>query len=176
MSADEGSKNLPAGVGCRGAMLLEVVVALAIFVVAALAVLTAVQRAAAAVVLARDQTHAMDLAASAMAKIEAGIARPETLNGPVPAWDERELGEGSAIDAGEGLGPSDFSREPPARVSGWELEVRTRGSSFDGLAAVTIVARRRRGGGSESVSASFSVTQFVRLSSRAADGPIGGSR
>jgi len=152
-----------------GVMLLEVVVALAIFVVAALAVLSAVQRATAAAVLARDQSYAMDLAQSAIAKIEAGIARAETLNGPVPAWDEREASEAAAVDTGEGFSPSAQFNDKPAPVSGWELEIRTRATSYDGLTAVTVVARRLRGSATSAVSASYSLTQFVRLGARGSE-------
>lgn len=159
----------------RGAMLLEVVVAIAVFVAASLAVLAAVQRAAAAAVLARDQIHAVDLARSAIAKIESGIARAEALNGPVPAWGEGAIGEGNSSASGIGPGAGTGFRDVPKRASGWELEIRTEPTSFEGLTAVTVEARRRRVEGSDSVSASFRLTQFVRMVRSGGSAPEGAS-
>lgn len=157
-----------------GAMLLEVVVSFAIFVVAALAVLSSVQRATSAAVLARDQSHAMDLARSAIAKIESGIARPETLNGPVPPWDRSDAGESTSGESGDPVGLSASSQVSPVRPTGWELEILTRPTVYDGLTAVTVVARRRRGESGGALSASFSLTQFVRLSSQTGAAPAAG--
>jgi len=158
----------------RGALLLEVVVAFAIFVVAALAVLSSVQRATAAALLARDQSHAMDLARSALAKIESGIARPETLNGPVPPWGQGDSGEVVNGDSGERFNPSVSVRDAPARASGWELEISTRATAYEGLTAVTVVARRRRGDSTDAVSASYALTQFVRLTAQVGGNSVAG--
>lgn len=162
-----------AGAVRRGAMLLEVVVALAVFVVAALAVLGAVQRATSAAVLARDQSRAVDLARSAIAKIESGIARAESLNGPVPAWGDGAAGENASGAPLDGVEISGAFRDTPAKPSGWELEIRTQPTSYDGLTAVTVVARRRRGTAGDVVSASFTLTQFMRLGARGGDASAG---
>ena len=56
----------------RGALLLEVVLALALFVTAGIAILSMVGQSVGSLKSAREKLHAADLARSAMAKIEAG--------------------------------------------------------------------------------------------------------
>lgn len=165
--AGRGGGRATAAVRARGALLLEIMVALAVFVAGGLAVMAMVNRAAASMSLARDYRAAADLARSAMAKIEAGIATPQTLHGPVPAWNpEEDAGQ----DAGDGMG-SGFADSPPA-PSGWELEIATEPSAFDGLTMVTVRAVRRAGEGSERTRASYTLRQLVRLSLQG-DGSVG---
>ena len=151
----------------RGALLLEIVLALAIFVAAGLTVLAMVNRGAATVGATRDRARAINLARSAMAKIEAGVARPETLLGPVRSWQSEEAPT-DAPDT-QPSGPDDA--RPGDR--GWELDIKTEPTAYDGLTAVTVSAFRRVGAG-ERVSVSFTLTQFVRLTVRAPDGHAGG--
>lgn len=141
-----------------GALLLETMVALAIFVAGGLAVMAMVNRATASMALARDHRGAADQARSAMAKIEAGIATPQTLNGPVAPWDPGEdTGEESGTEIGSG-----FSDAPP-EASGWELEILTEPSAFEGLTLVSVKAMRRAGEASERVRAAYTLRQLVRL-------------
>jgi type II secretory pathway pseudopilin PulG len=133
--------------------LLECVVALAIFVGAGLAVLVMVERAVAGATLARDRERAADLARSAMAKLEAGLESPETLAGPVPAWQDDE----AAVSGSSGA------------PTLWTLEVRTQPSAFQGLTLVTVKAARLASAESSTETASFTLTQLVRLG-RAAEG------
>jgi len=129
----------------RGAVLLECVLALALFVSAGMAVLALVDGAVRSVERTRDLEAAVDLARSAIAKIEAGIATAEELEGPVPAWRDEE-------DAA-------FGDEPPT-PGPWSLEITTEPALFDGLTRVRVRAIRTepRSGREE---ASFALDQLV---------------
>lgn len=141
----------------RGALLLELVLALAIFVVAGSAILMLVDRTLTGTMRLRQQERAADLARSAMARIEAGIDTPMTLNGPVPPWRDEET-----PDVGGGLASS------AAPETGWELRIDTEPSQFRGLTRVTVTAQRRREG-QEQPDASYTLHQLVRLSPQAED-------
>ena len=132
----------------RGALLLEVMLALALFVIGGLAVLAIVDRAIGAERRMRDAEHGAMLARSAMARIEAGLAGPQSLNGPVREAD----GEGAEGSAG------------PTADRGWELEISTEPSSVRGLTLVRVTALRRPVGNDAAVVASYTLSQFVRLS------------
>lgn len=140
-----------------GGVLLEVVVALAIFIGAALAVMACVDRAADSLERTRGMQRAADLARTAMAQLEAGLVMPTTLNGPVPALDGLDRSglpySGGASGEGE---------------SGWELEISTEPSDFGSLTKVMVTAVRRRAE-SGTVMHSYTLTQLVRLSDRAGE-------
>jgi hypothetical protein len=123
----------------RGAVLLECVLALALFVACGLSVLALMDHAVDSVASTRDTEQAADLARTTMARVEAGIASPDTLNGPV--LDEN--GEKSGA---------------------WALEVQTEPSQFEGLAKVTVRAIKH--GVGESELASFTLHQLVRLTEK----------
>lgn len=141
----------------RGGVLVEAIFALAIFVGAALTILSSMSQAVAAFKRARDAEQAADLARSALAMLEAGLATPETLSGPIDparvahglAAEHDELGTEAGFDAPE-----------------WELIVDTEGGG--GLTLVTVTARRL-GARSDVVEASYTVRQFVPLGPREAD-------
>ncbi|MBZ0172679.1 MAG: hypothetical protein K8E66_09895 [Phycisphaerales bacterium] len=78
-----------------GAILLEVLLALALFVVTSLTLLSVISQSIEGLRRSQDRLLAADHARNAMARIEAGIARPETLNGPVTPWNGRQE---SAVD------------------------------------------------------------------------------
>ncbi len=144
--------------GRRGAVLLECILALSLFVACGLAVMAMMDRAAASVAATRDAEQAVDVARTAMAKIEAGIATPETLNGPVPEWrDERD---------------ATFDDSLP-RGSGWLLEVETEPSQFAGLTHVGVRAVKIVPG-SEVELVSFKLDQLVRLPSTGQRAGLGG--
>lgn len=140
--------NIVAG-GCvrRGALLLEVLLALSVFVGAGLAVISILEQSTGAMIRQREQRQACDLAASAMARLEAGIDTPETLDGPVPEWDG--LSDGSVITAG-GTGS-------------WEIDVKTEPSSIAGLVRVTVAASKLSASSSTGgVRAKYELTQLIR--------------
>jgi hypothetical protein len=132
-------------------MLMEVVLALALVVVVGMPVLSAVSQSTGALRAAREKQVAVDLARSAMAKLEAGIETTTTLSGPVKAWSEdMNLAEVSE-DRDE---------------TGWELQVEAEPSSYEGLTYVTVTARRT----DEVASSAFTLRQLVRLAQREEDG------
>jgi hypothetical protein len=144
----------------RGLFLLEVLLALAIFVMIGIAILSMVSSTGTAVARSRDAARAADLARSAMAMLEAGISTPRTLNGEVRSWSEAQLREdefafGFGGDSGGG--------------AGWELEIGTEPSEFDGLTRVTVHAFRRVSRNSDQLAASYTLRQLVRLSAAADD-------
>lgn len=125
----------------RGAILLEMLFALAIFVVTGLTIATALDGAHASLVRSRDAARAADLARSAMAQLESQLASVEVLDGPVRGWsDEAENWRGDPlVDAGgeriafdeRGGGPSD-----------WRLRIESEPSEFEGLSVVRVTAER----------------------------------
>jgi hypothetical protein len=124
----------------RGWLLLECLLSLALFLAAAVVVFEAVGRSSDSVHLTRRVMQAADLARSAMSRIEAGDALPETLSGPV------EMGTDSAA-AGEH----------------WELEVQTEAAGPTGLMRVSVRAILRPYEGSERELASFTLVQAIRI-------------
>src|SRR5688572_10823162 len=103
----------------RGALLLEVILALALFVMGGIALLTMIGRTFANVEFVRDSERAADLARSAMAKLEAGIATADTLDGPVRGWlDDDESFDGDELAEAAGLGGDGFADAPPPE-SAW---------------------------------------------------------
>ena len=148
----------PRSVARRAMLLLEVAAAMAVFVMGGLAILSLVGGSVDSLSAARDAVKAVDLARSGMARLEAGLATPQNLPGPVPAWEDDTdawLGD-DALSAEEGHGFADAAPRP----SGWELEVETEPSEFAGLTLVTVTAIKRSG---ESVAASYTLRQLVRL-------------
>ncbi|MCC6659279.1 MAG: hypothetical protein IT437_00165 [Phycisphaerales bacterium] len=142
--------------GHAGMLLLEVVAAIAVFVMGGMAILSLVGGSADSLSASRDAVKAVDLARSGMARLEAGLATPQNLPGPVPLWDDDAdawLGDDSAPETGG------FADAAP-RPSGWELEVATEPSRFAGLTLVTVTAVKRSG---ETVAASYTLRQLVRL-------------
>ena len=126
----------------RGALLLELLVALAIFVGSATAVLAMVRKGVEGVGTAGEMLWAADLAASAYAQIEAGIASAATLDGPVPVW----------VDESAGVLGDDL----PPMPSGWELEIDTQPAEFGNLTRLSVTARRVEGG------AAFTVEGLIK--------------
>lgn len=145
----------------RGVMLMEVVLALALVVVVGLVVLSAVSQSTGALRSAREKQVAVDLARSAMAKLEAGIETTTTLSGPVKAWSE-DINLAEVSEDGD--------------ETGWELVVESEPSSFDGLTYVTVTARRSSvdgwagASGGTSLGNGFTLRQLVRLAERDEDG------
>jgi len=126
--------------GRRAALLLEVLLALALFVMTALAILSIVRDAVGRLESARERLEAADLARSAMAAIEAGLYRPAALNGPVPveglfAEDDQDSG---AVPASSPIGEAGADRPS------WTLEIDTQPSEFPGLSLVTVSVLRDR--------------------------------
>lgn len=116
----------------RGALLLEVLLSVALFVIASLAILSIVREAVGRLEDGRDRLAAADIAHSAMAAIDAGLYEPSALDGPFPTtglFSDEEILSGSVAAA-------------PDPGSGWVLEVESERSQFPGLTMVEIAVRR----------------------------------
>lgn len=138
----------------RGVMLMEVMLALALVVVVGLTVLSSVSQSTDALGASREKQVAVDLARSAMAKLEAGIETTTTLSGPVKAWTE-DMNLAEVSDDGDD--------------TGWELVVESEPSGFDGLTYVTVTARRAALDGGVP-GPGFTLRQLVRLAQLDEDG------
>jgi type II secretory pathway pseudopilin PulG len=134
-------------------MLLEVMLALAIFVMAGTTILSLVGGTMDGMERMRLTRKAADLARSAMAKMEAGIETPQTLNGPVKPWS-------ATGDESEDAGVPDPS-------GGWELHIDSEPTPFRGLTKLTVRAFKHGAGDTEV--ASYSLRQLVRLSAKGED-------
>jgi type II secretory pathway pseudopilin PulG len=151
----------------RGALLLEVVAAVAIFVMAGAAILSLVGGSVDSLAAARDAVKAVDLARSAMARLEAGLDTPQSLPGPVSRWEDDAdavLGDDRLAEQ-VGTGFSDALPRP----SPWEIEVETEPAQFTGLTLVTVRALKRPAPDSEQIEASYTLRQLVRLSGKGED-------
>jgi hypothetical protein len=138
-------------------VLMEVVLALALIVTIGMAVLSAVSQSTGALKEARERQVGVDLARSAMAKLEAGLESTTTLSGPVPAWSE-DVNLAEMSDEWE--------------ETGWELLVEAEPSGFEGLTYVSVTARRVRefGGEDDAGGISFTLRQLVRLAQKDEEG------
>lgn len=148
----------------RGWVLLEMMVSLAIFVMTATAVLSALDRGLSSAERTRDRAKAVDLALSTMVKLEAGLGTVQSLVGPVPAWEPPLVSEGPFDESA----PGGFSETIP-EDSMWEVEIDTMRSEFPGLTLVTVTVVKRAGLDSESLVASYTLHQLVRLGDEDAD-------
>ncbi len=142
----------------RGWVLLEMMVSLAIFAMTALAVLAAIDRGLSSAERTRGQAQAVDLATSTMVKLEAGLGTVQNLAGPVPAWEPPLVSDGPFDESA----PGGFSETLPAE-SLWEIEIDTIRSEFPGLTHVTVTVVKRASPDSESLVASYTLHQLVRL-------------
>jgi hypothetical protein len=139
----------------RGALLLEAGLAVALFAMAGLAILGMLRNAASGLAAERERLHAVDLATSALAMIEAGIETAESLDGEVPRWSDEQAAAG-------------FEDRPPA-PSGWLLEIETDESVYDGLTVVTVRVLREGGLGEAPRAPTYQLTQLLRLGRVQAD-------
>ena len=106
----------------RGGILLEAIIALAIFVTVGLAVSTAMRAALTTAADLRARAEAEDIARSAIAQLRAGIADIDALDGPVPA-DEHSTS-------------NEFADSP--EDTPWTREIEADRSGFAGLDLVTV--------------------------------------
>jgi hypothetical protein len=139
----------------RGSVLLECLVALAIFVGVASTVYSLIIGAAGSVERTARIERAADLARSALSKIEAGIETPESLNGPVESWRD----------------DSDGTFDDVAVLTPWVLEISTEPSEFEGLVMVTARAECYDPPGSDRLVTSFELKQLIALGSTSSETP-----
>lgn len=151
----------------RGAILLETMLALAVFIMAGLAIGGSMRQGMASMSAARDEARALDLARSALARIEAGLETPLSLNGPVKPWIE-------SPDAWEGDEHEDELSEaaisaPAEEDSGWALDIETSPSEFEGLTTVRVRAVRVDADNPDVELASVTLVQLVELRESGSD-------
>ena len=108
-----------------GFVLLDLVIALALFVVGGLAVLTQMESGARRVIAAEHRMGAVGVARTAIALLESGAMGDRELNGPATAWAT------PASEAGD--------LEPRAE---WVCEVELEPSSWPELSLATVRVRR----------------------------------
>lgn len=134
----------------RGGLLIEMIVAIALFVGAGLVVAGSMRDGVRASLRAIERERATDIASSAFALVEAGIATIDEINGPVPEYEDPDA-SGNFAD----LLP------PP---SGWVIEAETDRSSFGDLTMLTVTASRTGPGGQpDPTSPSVSVRGLVHV-------------
>lgn len=163
----------------RGAILLEVILSVALFTMGALAILAQMSQGARSVEQTRLARQAADLAATAMARIEARLVAPESLTGPAERWDREQQEsledslasmEGSMAGA---AGPAMMLGDFGTGDSGWELSVETEPAPFDGLTLVAVTATYEDPQRAGAPGASYTLRQLVRLGTGPAD-EVGG--
>lgn len=147
----------------RGFMLLEVLLSLALFVVSSMMLLSIVGDSIDRLRRSRDLLTAADHARSALSLIESGIARPETLHGPIEAggWtSDPDPADPSMIGFDPDDAPGGAWAGPPA----WALDIETEATGTPGLTLVSVRAYRIDSDGSElEGEAGFTLRQLVRL-------------
>lgn len=153
----------------HGAILLEMLLALGLFVAASLTITATLRQGVESLTRSRDEARAADSARTGMSLIEAGIETPLTLDGPMRAWvDDPRVWEGDDLmrdAAGElavGSGDGQIMR------TGWSYEVQTEPSLFDGLTKVTITVMLRDEG-TNATRVSHTLVQLVRLGEQGED-------
>ncbi len=154
----------------RGGILLEVMLALSLLVMGGIMILSAMSQSIASIEATRLNQQAADLSRSAMAKLEAGIASIEELEGPVPTWETDP--DSGADEMNDDLPVGDFGSFAEfdyGEDSDWELEIETSESPFEGLTAVSIRAIRWASIDSDRILAQYTLHQLVRLDELAED-------
>ena len=161
----------------RGGVLLEVMVALAILLMAAMTIGGIVIDSINGMVQTRQTMQACDLARSTMAEIEAGLLDPTSLSGPIVRWDSsRLLMEMDQSPAGEGMesGPIGPGPAMPTNLGDqteelWNVEVDTEPTEASGLFLVTVTAWLGTQADPDLQQASYTLRQVVRLGAEADD-------
>lgn len=160
----------------RGALLFEVLVALALFVMGSLTIGRIVLQCLTAMETSRLEQQACDLARSTMAQIEAGIVDPNAINGPAVRWDETMLLPDAGMDAeadfdGAEVMSGSASVAPVPTTGGpqWMLEVETEPFEGSGLWLVSVRASLEPDDAPGVVMISYTLRQLVRLGDQAED-------
>ncbi len=141
----------------RGALLLELVIALGITVGVGMTLLSLLGQSQRSLARSVEASRLADLASSAAAKIQAGLATADELDGPVsfddPAADESDL-----------LPPPPDS---PANEGPYVLSVDTERAGVAGLTTLTVTANS-----ADDPTLSFTIRRLVRLASDVEDQAI----
>jgi len=141
----------------RGAMLLEILMALSLFVTAGSIILVSTTSMTAALGRSRDQQIATDLAVSMMAQLEAGLTTAERLHDTLVDVDLLSTDNSARLEAMSGQ---------PKR---WRIVVETEQSRFSPLTNVTIRIFDARGARAGDETELAVVHQLVRLNASSPD-------
>ncbi|KAA0216276.1 MAG: type II secretion system protein [Leptolyngbya sp. PLA3] len=161
----------------RGAMLLEVMVAMAILLMASMTLGGIVMQSVTSMDRARKTMQACDLARSTLALIEAGLVDPMSASGPATRWDASMFLPSADMGGGQTVEDDLRSMEPPGPpVAGsptlggpeWTVEVETEPTELAGLYMVTVTAALVSGQ-TDATEASYTLRQVVRLGSEPED-------
>ena len=134
----------PSRAPSRAAVLLEAIVGVALFTVFAIAVLASASRALDTARNAREHALAFDVARTALSLVDAGIATPEDVTGPVSSWSV----VGGAPDAsltpawGLALDASPLGSGSAAPADEWTTSVTRQPADAEGLEWLVISAWR----------------------------------
>ncbi|GEM_PF-5855476 len=141
----------------RGALLLEILIALSLFVTAGSIILVSTTSMTAALSRSRDRQIASDLAVSKMAALEAGLATAEQLNDTLVSVDLFSEDNSARLNA---------IPDVPAR---WRITVETEPSRFSPLTNVTIRILDARAGRAGDEAELAVLHQLIRLNASAPD-------
>ncbi|GIW73976.1 MAG: hypothetical protein KatS3mg103_0498 [Phycisphaerales bacterium] len=123
------------GASRAGFVLLDLVVALALFVVGGLAVLAQLESGTRRVIDAEHRLGALGVARTALGLLEAGALSDRELTGPAEDW------LGGSIEGGPGPGPAGASGVAD-RAWWWYCQVDLEPSSWPELTLATVTVRR----------------------------------
>lgn len=152
----------------RGAILLELMIAVALLVMASLAISASLRDGMMSLQRSKDEALAGDMARSIVAMVEAGLARPEQFDGPMPSWDaDTERWEGDPLIDALDLAQANAG----GVVDGWFVTAESEPTSFAGLTKLIVTVERLGDAGVPT--ASRTLVQLVRLRDDAED-TIGG--
>ena len=121
--------------GRSGLLLLELVIALAVFVAIGTVIFATVRQALLSIESTRDLLRADDFASSVLALLESSIETAESMNGPLPEWSDAEGYFGGAVTGGAAMGFASALEE-------WEVEIDTAPAGVAGFTSVTVTVRR----------------------------------
>lgn len=138
----------------RGALLLEILIALSLFVTAGSIILASTTSMTASLARSRDRQIAADLAVSKMAALEAGLTTAEQLNDSVV--DVSLFSDEGAIDLGAEM-----------QQARWRIIVETEPSRFTPLTNVTIRILDARSGSVGNETELAVLHQLIRLNASA---------
>jgi len=115
----------------RGLLLLELVIALAIFVTVGTLILSSIRQALLSTQHTRDMVRAEDFAASVLALIETDLDTPGNLSGPLPGWDAEDGYFGASLGGASAFG---FA----AAAENWIIDIETAPGGIPGFTSVIV--------------------------------------
>ena len=119
----------------HGLLLLELVIALAIFVTVGTLIMSTIRQALLSTRNAQDLMRAEDFATSVLAMIESGIEVPDNLVGPLPEWDPESGYFDGAMSSASAMGFSPVSES-------WAIEIETAPAGVTGFTSIVVTVSR----------------------------------